>query len=329
MSTGTVTAMHVWRMLRTAALAGVEASKVPAFTLEADDPMEARVPIDTLHELWEALMRGARDPGLPIRMIETITSHDYDPIGFACMTRATLGEALQQAVRFARVWRDAGWWNVTIDDDSATLEVDAEDQRLGARVSRESMLAELVHGGRTLTGVAFIPRVVRFRHGAPSDTREHERFLGNVEWSAPRTELVFDSKLLELPLVKADPALAAYFERHSIELLSKFASEPDGISYRLRSVLAEELRRGEPTLEAIAPRLGMSARTLRRRLHEAGTSYREVLDTTRSDLARRYLGDASLPVGAVSFMLGFAEPSTFHRAFKRWTGMTPAQFRKR
>jgi AraC-like DNA-binding protein len=73
----------------------------------------------------------------------------------------------------------------------------------------------------------------------------------------------------------------------------------------------------------------MSARTLRRRLQEAGTSYREVLDATRCELARRYLSDASLPVGAVSFMLGFAEPSTFHRAFKRWTGMTPAQFRKR
>jgi AraC-like DNA-binding protein len=329
MATGTITAMAVWRTLRTASLAGVEPALVPTLAIEADDAMEARVPIERFYELWAALMRATREPGLPMRMVETITSHDYDPIGFACMTRATLGEALQQALRFARVWRDAGWSNVTITDEAATLEVDAEEPHLGARVSRESMLAELLHGARTLTGVRFAPLMVRFRHDPPPDVAEHQRFFGGpIEWSAPRTELVIDAKLLNLPLVKADPALAAYFERHSMELLSRFAAEPDGVEYRLRRVLAEELRAGEPTLEAIAPRLAMSARTLRRRLQEAGTSYREVLDATRAELAKRYLADAALPVGAVSFMLGFSEPSTFHRAFKRWTGMTPAQFRK-
>jgi len=89
----------------------------------------------------------------------------------------------------------------------------------------------------------------------------------------------------------------------------------------------KELQGGNPAAETIAEHLHMSVRTLARRLAEEDTSHKALLDELRSDLARRYLSDAGLAISEVAFLLGFSEPSAFHRAFKRWTGQTPRQFR--
>jgi AraC-like DNA-binding protein len=328
MAEGTIAALIAYRHQRTAVTAGVDPSRLPPFEVPGTDLLEARIPHGRFVDLWEALIRSVRDPALPIRVIECVTTNDYDVIGFSCMTRATLGEGLSQAVRFARIWSDSSRWDLRIDERTATLELQiAEPQRLGVRCGSESALAEMIHGGRLLTGLRYAPVAVRFRHPRPPDASAHERFFSApIEWSAPRTEVAIDAKLLAQPLLKADPGLAAYFERHAAALLEKCA-EPEGMEYRLRSALAAELPRGVPTLETIAPRLGMSTRTLRRRLQEAETTFREVLDQTRCELAKRYLADPQLPVGAVGFMVGFSEPSAFHRAFKRWTGVTPAAFR--
>jgi AraC-like DNA-binding protein len=93
--------------------------------------------------------------------------------------------------------------------------------------------------------------------------------------------------------------------------------------------VAEELSRGVPTVEDVARRMATSERTLRRRLEEGGSSFRELLDDTRERLARNYVRDRRMALSEVAFMLGFSEPSAFHRAFKRWTGTTPAAFRSR
>ena len=128
----TIAAVCAWRMLRSAVAAGVDPSLVPPFDPPADDGLESRVPHETFVQLWESLMRSVRDPGLPVRMVQTITSSDFDAIGFACMTRATMREALHQAVRFARIWTDGSEWLLSIDERVATLEFQiAEPHRLG------------------------------------------------------------------------------------------------------------------------------------------------------------------------------------------------------
>ena len=97
---------------------------------------------------------------------------------------------------------------------------------------------------------------------------------------------------------------------------------------QLRRAIGEALRTGVPSLAELASALGTSERTLRRRLGEHGWSYRALLDATRMDLARCYVRDRGLPLAEVAFLLGFSEPSAFHRAFKRWAGMTPREFRE-
>ena len=97
----------------------------------------------------------------------------------------------------------------------------------------------------------------------------------------------------------------------------------------MRAFLLEEVQRGAPTLQTAAAHLRTSPRTLKRRLQEEGTTFQDLLDSVRCDLAKRYLEEPRLALGEVSFLLGFSEPSAFHRAFKRWTGKTPLAYRQR
>jgi AraC-like DNA-binding protein len=108
-----------------------------------------------------------------------------------------------------------------------------------------------------------------------------------------------------------------------IQKLPKAEATTDAV----RRHLASELDKGQPTLEQIAPRLHMSSRTLRRRLDEEGTSFRQILGEVRRELASRYLMEGRLSVGEIAFLLGFSEPSAFHRAFKQWTGHAPHAYR--
>ncbi|MEJ7734633.1 MAG: AraC family transcriptional regulator [Polyangiaceae bacterium] len=331
MAAKTTAAALAWKLLAAAMAEGVEHSRLLPFDLPegaASAGLEARVPHEQLVALWEKVMRAVGDPGFPVRAGERSTPREYDAIGFACMTRATLGDALEQLVRFSRIWSNAGEWRVRHEPGTSALELYlADPHRLGERCGSESTMARLVTAGRFLTDSDLVPVAVRFRHPAPHDTSAHQRvFRAPIEWQASRTELVLTDAMLDLPLIKADPGLAAFFERHATEMLERFG-EPVTVQHGVRRVVADELRRGVPSLEATAARLAMSGRTLRRRLADEGTTYQKVIDEVRCELARRYLRSDDLAVGAVAFLLGFSEPSTFHRAFKRWTGKTPLEFR--
>jgi AraC-like DNA-binding protein len=291
--------------------------------------MEDRMPFEKHLLLWEAAMAIVRDPGFPIFLAKRLTPSDYDTIGFACMTRATLGEALKQAIRYHRIWTDGSRWELEQGPITSSLAlVIDQPTRLGARCGTEHVLAEMIHAGRVLTGKEWSPREVWLRHPRPRDVTAHERFFGApVLFDRPASTLVIDTAFFDLLLLKSDPKLATFFERQADELLARF-DRSGAISFRLRDYLAKGVQSGLPSLEAAASHLGVSARTLRRRLQEEGTTFQDVLDETRCELAKRYLLAEKLAPGEVAFLLGFSEPSAFHRAFKRWTGQTPVTYRR-
>lgn len=274
-------------------------------------------------------MRALRDPGFPVGFASSLRPSDYSVMGFAWMTSASLGDAMHLAVRYRRILSDATRWEFREEGSTAILtHLGSDPARLGLRVNAECALAEMVNGARALVGRPVTALEVRFRHGAPVDTKAHESFFRSpVRWGAESTEIVFDRAFLASPLVKADPDLAVYFQRHTDALLRRIAGD-ESLGSRLEAILVEQSPHGQPTLEASAKRLGMSARTMRRRLLEEGTRYQEVLDRARCALAQRYLGIPKLALGEIAFLLGFSEVSAFHRAFKRWTGKTPLMHRE-
>lgn len=329
--TSTIAGVCAVRLLQFARALGVDASRLPTYDLPPGDMLEVRIPYGDLIKLWEDVMVVADDPGFPIACGATATAHDYDAVGFVCMTQPTLREAVKQCVRYARVWTDVSEWSFETTSESLTLGFICPDpDRLGIRYATENVLAEMMNAGRMLTNVDYPAAIVRFRHQPPADTSAHDRFFRSpIEWGAARNELVIAAEHGDLALPKADAALAAFFERHIHALLEKLTTdEPDRVSHRVRAFLIDEVRRGTPTLESAAASLAMSSRTLKRRLQDEGTTFQDLLDGVRCDLAKRYLDEQRVSLGEVAFLLGFSEPSAFHRAFKRWTGRTPLAYRQ-
>jgi AraC-like DNA-binding protein len=178
-----------------------------------------------------------------------------------------------------------------------------------------------------LAQVGWAPTQVKFAHPAPSVVREHERvFQAPIRFTAGENALVFPSELLHLPCRTADPGLLAVLSRHADQILSVLP-QTDSWSDRIRRTAAEELGRGTAPVEQVARRLGLSVRSLQRRLAEEGTSYTELLDGIRHELAVRYFRDSRLSIAQIALLLGYAETSSFDRSFRRWCGMSPSDYR--
>jgi AraC-like DNA-binding protein len=169
---------------------------------------------------------------------------------------------------------------------------------------------------------------VCFEHPRPANIDEHRWVFGcEVSFDAPEHKVTFHRDALALPVVKADPKLGALIDQYAEELLQRL---PRGhaLSDRVRQIVAESLCDGDHGLEPIAERLRMSPRTLQRRLQEEDTSHQQLVDELRHELAVKYLAEPNLSIGEVAFLLGFSDPSAFHRAFRRWTGKTPGEHRR-
>jgi AraC-like DNA-binding protein len=244
------------------------------------------------------------------------------------MNSGTLAEALGQLVRYVRLWTDEPRLELGAGGQVTVRYQTAFPDGVGIRCAGEAALAEILNSARLVTRRALSPTSVWFSHAAPEDPAPYHAYFGRrVRFSAPSTELVFARDQLALALPGADSALGDLLRKMAGDALARTDGREDGIPGRVRALLGERLAHGMQTEEAVAHALKMSARTLRRRLADDGTTFRELLDSTRAELARVYMRDRRLPMSEVAFLLGFSEPSAFHRAFKRWTRETPAAYR--
>jgi len=130
-----------------------------------------------------------------------------------------------------------------------------------------------------------------------------------------------------LSLRRSDPILRGVLERHASEMLSRLPAI-GGTGLEVRRALATRIAGGDTRIGAVARSLAMSTRSLQRQLEAEGSSYQALVDESKRDAAERYLSDSVLPIGEVAYLLGYSEPAAFHRAFKRWTRMTPHAFRQ-
>jgi len=291
---------------------------------------DARIPIEKLHRLWDTALRTVPRADGAVLGAERYSPGDYGLVGFVAMNSATLGEAVRHVVRYVGLWTDDPGVELHDDGTLAVAYRAAFADSPGLRVATEAAPAELLNGARVLTQKRITPREVRFSHRAPRDVSAHESFFGcPVRFGARDIALVFHPRDLALPLPKADEQLGAYLLTVANDALARRKGQELSPLDRIRQLIAQELQKGVPTLAAIARRTATSERTLRRRLEENGTSFRALLDETRAELARGYVRNRSLPLSEVAFLLGFSEPSAFHRAFRRWTDSTPAAWRAR
>jgi AraC-like DNA-binding protein len=286
------------------------------------------------HELrlWNEAARLTGDQDFGVHVADWIAACPedfFDVLTFALRSCATLGDHYRMAGRYLGLVHQGIYLRLEEGPDRARL-VHGHHQEPSEppRHPVEAMLALMLLGGRRAVGEAFAPQAVCFTHAPPERVSEQERiFRAPVHYGCPRNELVLDRALLLRPQLRAEPRLLAMLDRQLSGLLSDLP-ENRSVQDAVRRCMMDALPEQEPRMEAIAAKLHMSSRSLQRRLQSEGTSFAEVLFKLRRDLAMRYLRDPRVAIGEVGFLLGFLDVAAFLRAFKRWTGRTPTEYRR-
>lgn len=289
----------------------------------------ARVPFGIVEAIGERAgeLVGVTDVGLHLgRTIAQPESFEDAGIRLL-MASATVEAAIGRAVRIQELWGDGARTIFARVEGGGRVRYVYPVQATSGRHIDECAMAETIEALRYMTGEPVRPRVVRFRHAAPPDTREHEAlFRAPLEFEAPHTELELDDAVLALPMRGAHEVFREVFER---EVERALAERPRAraLAAQVRSLLGGALDAPEDALGRIARALRTSRRTLQRRLQDEGTSFGDLLREVRVEHAERDLA-RGVPIKQIAARLGYAEPSTFHRAFKRWTGRTPDERRR-
>jgi AraC-like DNA-binding protein len=290
---------------------------------------DVRIPFEDLIAIGQAAVDATGDLALGLHLAEHYRPNLFGVLDYLARSCMTLGEAIKQLCRYNRLLQDAA---------ETLLEIQGERALLWQRTlggvhlppgMTENSMANLIVIGRHLTGIALAPIEALFTHPEPAYSAEHRRIFGSrVRFGADRDGLVLATNVLSVPLKNPDPGLRAILERHADQLL-EHVPRVARFSHRVRELVAGELKEGNPTAEAIAKKLGTSERTLRRKLQEDGTTYDQLLDELRRELAERYLQDPKVSTDEAALMLGYSEPSAFRRAFRRWHGTSPAAYRRK
>lgn len=327
----TIQAKAVEKIINLAAQSSVKpADMYASINLDASvlsDP-DNRIPFAQLVELYEKASQLTGDKSFGLHMGEVVDPRLFDVVGYSALNSATLGEAFARVARYHSIWTDGAVFKVEISQPTSAIIYRYVDESIGEhRQDSEMTFAGVVTLCRMAADPNWTPTLIEFQHPKPDDIAEHVRlFRCQVKFNATVNKLVFDSSSLALPIATADPGLCRMLDRHAEDLLAKFPPR-DTLIENARTIIRKELNGGTPSLERVALKLGLSGRTLQRKLHELGTSHNDLVDQIRRELATRYLREREMAICEVAYLLGFSEPSSFHRAFKRWTGVTPKEFR--
>ena len=291
------------------------------------DP-DARVPMRAVMSLMARAVETIGDADLGLHLAEHTDVGSADVHFYAIVSSPTLGAAYERVCRYQRLIHETNLVELDIRGERTWLRHRRPGGLPAPRHTAEFLLAVWVRAGRIATGTDWAPLEVRFAHTEPDHVREHTRFFrAPVRFACGENALVLPTPLLDTPCVRADPALLAVLDRYAADRLAR-APQTHTLADRVRTTLAEQLVGTEPGVARLAARLKMSVRTLNRTLEAEGTTYRALLDQLRYELATRHLADDRISIAEVAFLLGFSELSSFYRAFKRWTGRTPVEFRQ-
>lgn len=291
-----------------------------------EDP-EGRVPAAAALKLWDEAARITADPHLGLHVAED----HHEALGvfeYALRAADTLGDAWRRGCRYFKLMHPDTEPEL-VDVGGTTVMLRFNMPSILPRYIPDQIMASFLLRGREATGRDWSPDRVLFTYPEPDDTGELRRiFRSNLRFRAETNALVLQRELLDLHQRTADAGLSVILAQYAEELIGRLPDTEDVVS-RVQRRISRELSNGDPGVEGVARALGMSQRTLHRRLREHETSYREILEELRYDLAMRHLEARTLSVGEIAFLLGYSETSTFHRAFKRWSGCSPSEHQAR
>jgi AraC-like DNA-binding protein len=294
---------------------------------------DGRVQIRQVQALWREIVAATGDSSIALKLGEMINPVAIGVLAYVMMHSPTLGKAFEKLCQY----QDIVCEGVSTRGEVVRSERSGDQFVLSLHIispdiiypeyTLNSELSIYQSAIRALTGQHVTATEIRFAYPRPLNTSEHERVFGpaHLTFDADVTAFILDASWLDTPVLNANPALSAMFEQHAMGLLNQLKTP--SLSSRVKAEIVLLMKGEEPTLATVADRLAMGIRTLQLHLKEEGTSYQQLLDEIRKDLAIQHLREQNLSTTDIAYLLGFAEPSVFFRSFKKWMGVTPGAYR--
>jgi AraC-like DNA-binding protein len=277
-------------------------------------------------DLWRGLELAAGSDELALKLAQVMSVEAFDPALFACLCSPDLNTALQRLAHYKRL---IGPLNMEVDICSDSTQVTLSCYGHTGPIPRSLGVSELVFFtqlARLATRERIEPLVASVPD-LPVDVAAYKAYLGCALGVSDQIQITFSAQDAHRPFLTDNMAMWAAFEPALNSRLSELDAQAS-LRERVRAVLLETLPAGISTIDAVAQRLAVSKRSLQRQLAEESVGFQELLSEVRHELARHYLSRTDISAGEISWLLGFQESNSFIRAFRGWTGITPAAYRK-
>jgi AraC-like DNA-binding protein len=314
----------VGRALDAAGCDGAALLAEAGFDLKDLDGPDTRCPLVNTGELWRIAVAATGDPAFGIKVANHYKHTSFHALGYGISASSTLKEAFERVRRYCHVVSDAVDYQFIRQGSQYHFVI--IPAVVVAAEAIDALVSTYLRMSRSLIGSQYSPLLIELQRPRPAIIDDYERlWRAPLRFGAEQNRLIFDSDSIERLLDTGNPELARQSDAISSRYLARI--ERYNIVARVREVLSQRLEGSEPSQEDVADILNVSARTLQRKLGDSGTTFKEILDESRHEMALAYLSSPQHSVNEITYLLGFSCTSSFTRAFRRWTGLSPSDWR--
>ena len=286
-----------------------------------------RYRIDNIDNLWRKASEVIDDPCFGLKAAEVWHPSNLGALGYAMLASNTLRTSLERLVRYLGFLSDEDSMKLDETEEGLRLTLVLSQRNVDKSEQNDAVLAVTLSMCRMNYIEDLAPVSVTLAHPKPScSPRFFEYFRSPVLFEAPTYSLTLPIEAVDKILPGSNPQLAELNDQVMIQYLAKL--DQDHITQKVKATIIDQLPSGSVTDETVARALYMSSRKLQRQLQSAGTTFNTLLNEIRQDLAQKYIRDQDTSMTEIAFLLGFSESSAFSRAFKRWLGVSPTEYRK-
>ncbi|MDC6407095.1 MULTISPECIES: AraC family transcriptional regulator [Maribacter] len=296
-------------------------------SLEPGTTAAVHIPMELLLEVYETAEKHL-SPGFGLRQGKQLDSNDYGTLGLSWKTCLRAVDVLRNVKRYMVLVTNDGSIELQEGPLETRLILHRDVYRNGIKTANEASFVMLNGVLKEVSGRLIQPIQVSFKHKFSNELYFSEHFNCPVVFNASENAVTYNTEELQYSTIKADKFIHKFLVERMEEEKSKLKLEVDILRQEINQLLEQSISSGIPSLEQVSAYLGMSARTLKRRLSERNLSFRKLIQKKQEETAVHLLSNTNQSIGEIAFLTGFSEQSAFNRAFKRWTGISPNSYRK-
>ena len=279
----------------------------------------------SLHELFaDKLGRG-----FAVRVGQKMKIEDYGVLGLSWRTCSRVGEIFERSERYFKLLSNTFSWQIQKEGNVSHIILNRETHRRGMELSTEASLSATVVVLQAMADKDISPVKVSFKHKKPKDLSSHTKaFNCPIFFEQSQYSISYKTEDLNLRTAKADASINRYLLQQVDEKTKGIKIPGNKFVRDVEALIKDALPTGIPSIHYISDLTAMSNRTLTRRLSQAGVTYRDLVKKTQEKIAKEMLQKNTESIGEIAFLTGFSEQSSFNRAFKKWTSLSPSEYRK-